>query len=309
MTRETEAAARRFQGLDTWGTSEVLETLWSGQSRAVAACLPSLPALSGAVDAAVERLAPGEGRLIYTGAGSAGMLAAVDALELAGTFGWPQRRLAILLAGGLDLARGLDNGAEDDVETGRTRMAALEPGPADVVVGVSASGGSVFTVGGVEEAGRRGALTVGIASVAGSPLILAARHPVVVHTGAEVLAGSTRLGAGTAQKVLLNLFSTAVMTGLGFVFDNLMCHVRPENVKLRQRCVRIISHIARVGEPAAEDALARHGDVPRAVLGLAGLSPAEMEHALSRAGGNLRAALEAVPSERSSKEKSDSCPR
>lgn len=309
MTRETEAAARRFQGLDTWGTAEVLETLWSGQARAVATCLPALPALGEAVDAAVERLATGEGRLIYTGAGSAGMLAALDALELAGTFGWPERRLSILLAGGLDLARGLDNGAEDDRDTGRARMAALVPGPADVVVGVSASGGSVFTVGGVEEAGRRGALTVGIASVTGSPLTAVSRHPVVVHTGAEVLAGSTRLGAGTAQKVLLNLFSTAVMTGLGLVFDNLMCQVRPENAKLRQRCVRIISHIARVEEPAAADALARHGDVPRAVLGLAGLSPAEVDRALVRAGGNLRAALAAASPERSSQEKSETCPR
>lgn len=307
--KETEAAARRFQGLDTWGTAEVLETLWSGQSRAVAACLPVLPAVGAAVDAAVERLATGEGRLIYTGAGSAGMLAALDALELPGTFGWPERRLSILLAGGLDLARGLDGGAEDDVETGRARMAALRPGPADVVVGVSASGSSVFTVGGVEEAGRQGALTVGIASVAGSPLLAAARHTVVAHTGAEVLAGSTRLGAGTAQKVLLNLFSTAVMTGLGLVFDNLMCHVRPENVKLRQRCVRIISHIARVGESAAADALARHGDVPRAVLGLAGLSAVEMDRVLSRSGGNLRAALEAAAPERASKEKNETCPR
>ena len=245
----------------------------------------------------------GEGRIIYMGAGSGGMLAAVDALELAGTFGWPERRLAILLAGGLDLSRGLDNGAEDDVETGRARMAALGPGPSDVVVGVSASGGSVFTVGGVEEAGRQGALTVGIASVADSPLMAVARHAVVVHTGAEVLSGSTRLGAGTAQKVLLNLFSTSVMTGLGLVFDNLMCHVRPENVKLRQRCVRIISHIARVGEPAASEALERHGDVPRAVLGLAGLSPAEADRALVSAGGNLRAAL-AASTGRVSQEKS-----
>ncbi|EPX60199.1 N-acetylmuramic acid 6-phosphate etherase [Cystobacter fuscus DSM 2262] len=304
LMKETEAAARRFQGLDGWGTAEVLETLWSGQSRAMAACLPALPALGRAVDAARERLAGTQGRLIYAGAGSAGALAALDALELPGTFGWPSTRLSVLLAGGLDLARGLDAGAEDDAGTGRARVAELHPGPADVVLGVSASGGSAFTVGVVEEARRRGALTVAIASVEGSPLVAAAEHAVVVHTGAEVIAGSTRLGAGTAQKVVLNLFSTAVMTGLGLVFDNMMCNVRPDNAKLRQRCVTIISRIAGVGEPAAADALARHGDIPRAVLGLAGLSPADADHALVRSGGNLRAALESA-----SKEKGEPCPR
>ena len=301
---ETETAARRFQGLDGWGTAEVLETLWSGQSRAVAACLPALPALGRAVDAARERLAGSQGRLIYAGAGSAGALAALDALELGGTFGWPASRLAVLLAGGLDLARGLDAGAEDDAATGRSRVGAVHPGAADVVLGVSASGSSAFTVGVVEEARRRGALTVAIASLEGSPLVAAAEHAVVVHTGAEVLAGSTRLGAGTAQKVVLNLFSTAVMTGLGLVFDNMLCNVRPENAKLRQRCVTIISRIAGVGESAAADALARHGDIPRAVLGLAGLSPADADHALVRSGGNLRSALESA-----SKEKGESCPR
>lgn len=301
---ETEAASRRFQGLDGWGTAELLETLWAGQTRAVAACLPSLSALERAVEAARERLAGGRGRLIYAGAGSAGMIAALDALELNGTFGWPMSRVAILLAGGLDLERGLNGEGEDDAATGRSRLARLQPEPADVVLGVSASGASAFTVGVVEEARSHGCLTVGISSQEGSALLRAAEHPVVVDTGDEVIAGSTRLGAGSAQKVLLNLFSTAVMTRLGLVYDNLMCNVRPENAKLRQRCITIISRIARVDARVAEDALDHHGDVPRAVLGLAGLSPADADHALVRSGGNLRAALE-----RASKEKGEPCPR
>ncbi|WNG45936.1 N-acetylmuramic acid 6-phosphate etherase [Archangium minus] len=305
MAKDTEGAARRFQGLDTWGTGEILETLWSSQSRATAACLPALPMLGRAADAAIERLSRGSGRLIYAGAGSAGTLAALDALELGPTFDWPSTRLAILLAGGLDLTRGLDGGAEDDEAGGRSRVRDLRPGSADVVVGVSASGRSAFTVGIVDEARRHGALTVAISSIAGSPLIEAAEHGVVVHTGAEVVAGSTRLGAGTAQKVLLNLFSTAVMTGLGLVFDNLMCNVRPENAKLRQRCITIVSRIANVGEEAAADALARHGDVKHAVLGLAGLSHAQAEDALARAGGNLRVALAEI----APKGGNGSCPR
>ena len=291
MGRETEGAARRFQGLDTWGTEEILEALWSGQSRAAAACLPVLPMLARVVDAAVERLARGSGRLIYTGAGSAGALAALDALELGGTFDWPAERLSILLAGGLDLARGLDGGAEDDEAVGRSRMRALEPGAADVVVGVSASGRSAFTVGGVDEARRQGAMTVALSSIEESPLVESAQYAVVVRTGPEVLAGSTRLGAGTAQKVLLNLFSTALMTGLGFVYDNMMCNVRPQNAKLRERCTTIVTRIAGVDEQAAAEALARHGDVKRAVLGLAGLPPAEIDVVLTRAGGSLRVAL------------------
>lgn len=292
MAKETEAAARRYQGLDTWGTGEILETLWSGQSRATAACLPVLPQLGRAVDAAIERLSRGtSGRLIYAGAGSAGALAALDALELGPTFDWPSARTAILLAGGLDLTRGLDAGSEDDEGAGRSRVKELRPGPADVVMGVSASGRSAFTVGIVDEARRHGAMTIALSSIAGSPLVEAAEHALVVQTGPEVIAGSTRLGAGTAQKVLLNLFSTAVMTGLGLVHDNLMVNVRPENAKLRQRCITIVSHIAGVGEQAAADAITRHGDVKRAVLGLKGLSPSEADAALARAGGHLRTAL------------------
>lgn len=296
--QDTEDAARRYRGLDSWRTAEILLALWSGQSRAVAACLAALPALQRAVDSAVERLKDGRktaagstGRLVYVGAGSSGMVAALDALDLGATFDWPDERLAVFVAGGLDLQRGPDPTAEDDAAGGRARARAASLQPSDVVVGISASGGSAYTIAVVEEARQCGALTVGIASRAESPLVRAVDHAVVAATGAEVIAGSTRLAAGTAQKLLLNLFSTAVMIGLGAVFDNLMIEVRPANAKLRQRRTAIVASIAQVDPAVAADALERHGDVKRAVLALAGFPAAEIDAALAGAGGNLRAAL------------------
>jgi N-acetylmuramic acid 6-phosphate etherase len=295
----TEDTASRFRGLDTWRTGEILEALWSSQSRALAACQAALPALERAVDAAVARLARAPGRLVYAGAGSSGMIAALDALDLGPTFNWPETRTLVFVAGGFDLQRGPDPSAEDDTTGGSGRARDAELGPDDVVLGISASGGSAYVVAVVEEARRRGAMTIGVASRADSPLVRAADHAVVVATGAEVIAGSTRLAAGTAQKLLLNLFSTGVMVGLGFVFDNLMVEVRPANAKLRERRAAIVASIAQVDRAIAGDALARHGDVKRAVLGLAGLSDGEIEAALASTGGNLRDALGWTPRARS----------
>jgi N-acetylmuramic acid 6-phosphate etherase len=290
----TEEDTPRFQGLDSWRTGEILEALWSGQARAVAACVPALPAIERAVDGAVARLTGTAGRLVYIGAGSSGMIAALDALDLGPTFNWPEHRTLVFVAGGLDLQRGPDPVVEDDASGGSARARDAGLGPADVVLGISASGSSAYTVAVVEEARRRGAMTIAVASRGGSPLVRAAEYPIVVATGAEVIAGSTRLAAGTAQKLVLNLFSTAVMVGLGFVFDNLMVEVRPGNAKLRRRQAAIVASIARVDRAIAADALARHGDVKRAVLGLAGMADAEIEAALGGAGGNLRRALGAL---------------
>lgn len=290
--RSTEEAAARFQRLDSWPTGAVLEALWAGQIRAVAACLPALPALARAVDGAVERLAaPSTGRLVYAGAGSSGVIAALDAGDLGPTFDWPEHRTLVIVAGGIDLERGPDPAAEDDAAAGRARVAEAGLGPSDVVLGVSASGGSAHIVAVVEDARRRGAMTVAVVNRADSTLGRAADHAVVVPTGAEVIAGSTRLAAGTAQKLVLNLFSTAVMVGLGAVYDNLMIEVRPGNAKLRQRRTAIVASIAGVDPAIAADALARHGDVKRAVLGLNGLSDPEIDAALAAAGGKLRVAL------------------
>ncbi|MGQ9365655.1 N-acetylmuramic acid 6-phosphate etherase [Azospirillum sp. ST 5-10] len=292
MAGGTEDVAHRFRGLDRWPAGDLLTALWEGQTRALAACLPALPALAAATDAAAARLATGRGRLVYAGAGSSAMVAALDALDLGPTFDWPADRLVLLVAGGLDLSRGLAGAAEDDEGAGRADLAAAAVGPDDVVAGLSASGTSAYTVGAVRAARDRGALTLGVASTAGSPLLAAAEHAILVATGPEVIAGSTRLGAGTAQKVVLNLFSTGVMTALGSVYDNLMINVRPENAKLRHRCAAMVARIAGVDRAAAEAALGRHGDVRRAVLGLAGLDGPAIDRLLAETGGNLRRAME-----------------
>ncbi|MDR3438264.1 N-acetylmuramic acid 6-phosphate etherase [Telmatospirillum sp.] len=287
----TEEAASRYRGMDVWPVQDVLHALWSGQMTAAAACLHTLPALTQVVEAAASRLGAGHGRLIYVGAGSAGMVAALDASDLGDTFDWPSDRLEILLAGGLDLSRGLAAEIEDDGAAGRDGLRALTAGPDDVVIGVSASGRSVFTIAAIEVARQAGALTVAVTSNTGTPLIDAAQYPLVVVTGPEVVVGSTRLGAGTAQKVILNLFSTAVMVRLGRVHDNLMVDVRPRNAKLRRRCTTMVARISGVEEAVADEALARYGDVKSAVLGLAGASADDIPDLLAAVGGNLRRAL------------------
>jgi N-acetylmuramic acid 6-phosphate etherase len=294
MSESTEDMACRYRGMDTWGTDELLNALWSSQMQAVAACLPALPALTATVAAATRQLAGTQGRLVYAGAGSSGTVALLDAIDLGATFGWPDERLLILLADGLDLGKGLAPEKEDNEESGRRRSDEAALGRNDVVIGVSASGNSAFTVGIVDQARRHGALSVCLTSTPESPLARAAEYPLVVATGAEVLAGSTRLAAGTAQKVVLNLFSTAVMTGLGHVHDNLMVNIRPGNAKLERRCAAIVSEIARVGDIEAALALKRHGTIKQAVLGLAGVPDGEIPILLARTGGNLRAALEAA---------------
>lgn len=297
MASGTEDAANRYGRLDVWPAAELMTALWEGQTRALAACAPALPMVAAAVEAAAGRLSGGgpsggQGRLVYAGAGSSAMVAALDGLDLGPTFDWPAERLVLLIAGGLDLSRGLAGAAEDDEGAGRADAGRAGISAADVVVGLSASGASAYTVGVLRAAREAGALTMGIASSAGSPLLEAVEHPVLTATGAEVIAGSTRLGAGTAQKVVLNLFSTGVMTALGNVYDNLMINVRPENAKLRRRCTAMVTRIAGVDETAAGAALERHGDVRRAVLGLAGLEAPDIDRLLTETGGNLRRAME-----------------
>jgi N-acetylmuramic acid 6-phosphate etherase len=236
--------------------------------------------------------------LVYAGAGASGLIAALDALELEATFDWPRNRIALLLAGGLDLSQGMGNRAEDDASSGCAAAQNLRLSSADVVLALSASGASAFTVGVVQEAERAGALTVGFTGLAASALARVVEHSVVAATGPEVIAGSTRLGAGTAQKALTSMFSTALMVRLGFVFDNFMVNLRPENAKGARRRVRIVASIAGVDEQAAARALERHGDIKHAVLGLAGLSQTEAETALIHARGNMRVALAEVSSRR-----------
>ena len=287
----TEDVSPRFHDLDAWPTDEAARALYEGQLAAVAAVQPALGAIAAAAEAAAERLRRGAGRLVYVGAGTSGRIGVQDGAELGPTFDWPEDRTLFLMAGGDGaLLRAVEN-AEDSRTEGAGRIAAAAVGSDDVVVGLAASGATPFTVAALAEAGRRGALTVGVGNNPDGP-ILACDHPILVETGVEVLAGSTRMKAGTAQKVVLNLFSTLVMIRLGRVYAGLMVDMRATNAKLRRRGARMVADIAGCAEAEAEAALGRaNGDLKLAVLLAAGLDPAEARDRLEAAGGNLRAAL------------------
>jgi len=285
----TEERSPRYRGLDAWPPREILEALLERQFTAVAAVRPALPEIEAAALAAKERLLKG-GRLAYAGAGTSGRLGLLDAVELFPTFGWPPEKTLVFLAGGDRAAFEAVEEAEDDEAEGQKAGAKL--GKNDVLLGISASGRTPFVLGAVKAAKAQGALTLGIANNPGSPLLSLVDHPILLETGPEVIAGSTRLAAGTAQKVALNLFSTLVMTLLGRVYDNLMVGVVPTNEKLRKRAAGIVAEIAEVDPQTAEDALARSNyEVPVATLVARGLKPEEARARLAQAQGRLREAM------------------
>jgi N-acetylmuramic acid 6-phosphate etherase len=287
----TEAVSPRYDTLDAWDVPTILAALWEGQLAAVAAVGPALPALGRAVEAAAVRLAAG-GRLAYAGAGTSGRIAVQDAVELVPTFDWPKDRLVLLMAGGeAALLRSVEN-AEDRADQAADAVAAHGIGAADVLVGVAASGSTRFTVAAVRAARAAGALTIGVANSPRSALVEAAEVAVVVETGAEAIAGSTRMKAGTAQKAALNLFSSAVMVRLGRVYRGQMVDMQARNAKLRARAVRMLRGLTGCDEAAARIALeAAGGKVKLAVLVVRGMAPADAEALLARHGGSLRGAV------------------
>ena len=289
---DTEARLERYRDADRWPAEEALAAMLENQLGALAAVRTALPRLAEAARAAAERLRGDEaGRLIYAGAGASGRLAVQDGVELFPTFGWPQARLVYLLAGGEPaLVRSVE-GAEDDATAGESAMAGLRPGPADVLVSVAASGSTAFTRAVQATARAAGALTVGMANNPQAPLLAEAEIGVLLHTGPEFLAGSTRMTAGTAQKMALNLFSTQLMIELGRVYQGLMVNVVPANAKLVARSHRIVQAIARCMLGEAERAFERGGrDIRMAVLLLDGLSPETARTRLAQAQGDLRRA-------------------
>jgi N-acetylmuramic acid 6-phosphate etherase len=230
----TEASSSRYDALDAWDVPTILASLWEGQLAAVAALGSALPALGRATEAAVARLTI-SGRLVYAGAGTSGRIAVQDVVELVPTFDWPEDRLLLLMAGGdAALLRSAEN-AEDRADLASAAVANHGIGKNDVLVGIAASGATKFTVAAVNAARARGALTIGIANSAPAPLLAVAEIPVLIETGAEAIAGSTRMKAGTAQKAALNLFSTALMVRLGRVYRGQMVDMRARNAKLRAR--------------------------------------------------------------------------
>jgi N-acetylmuramic acid 6-phosphate etherase len=292
--RGTESIDPRYRALDAWSDETLLDALWEGQARAVAAVRPALPAIAAAASAMAARLGE-EGRIVYAGAGSAGRQAALDGMELGATFSWPAERVAFMLAEGTTLDPAARGGDEDETATAESAARTLALRPADVVVAVAASGTTPFTLAAAEAARRSGALVVAIANNAGTPLLDAANHAILLDSGPEVIAGSTRLGAGTAQKAALGLLSSLVMTRLGHVHDGLMVSMRSDCAKLRRRAATIVAEIAGCGFSEAQSALAASGDrIKPAVLRAMGAEEGDAERLLGAAGGNLRVALKAL---------------
>lgn len=290
----TEQISPRYLSLDAWSTAEMIAAMYEGQLSAAAAVRGALNDIAEAVDDAMPALRRG-GRIVYAGAGTSGRIGVQDGTELPPTFDWPADRVVYAMAGGLGALIESVEGAEDDEKAGAAAMADASIGPDDVVLGIAASGTTPFTIGALRAATAAGAVTIALASNAGAPLFEVARHRILVETGTEVIAGSTRMKAGTAQKIVLNLFSSAVMVKLGRVYLGMMVHMRARNKKLLQRAETMVRQI--VG--CSPDDAARHveqaeGDVKTAVMLGFGLSPDEAAAVLERHKGSLRDAVDEV---------------
>jgi N-acetylmuramic acid 6-phosphate etherase len=287
----TEALSPRYLELDAWSSTDALAALYEGQLAAVGAVGAALPAIAAAAEAAVPGLERG-GRLVYAGAGTSGRIGVQDGAELPPTFDWPDDRLVFAMAGGeAAFLRAVEN-AEDSADAGAAAIRDAAVGPDDVVIGLAASGTTPYTIAALEEATRRGAVSIGLANNRGAPLLTACSYPILVETGEEVVAGSTRMKAGTSQKIVLNLLSTLIMIRLGRVYRGMMVHMRATNAKLRRRAEIMVARITGCAEAEAAAALAQgDGSVKLAVLLVSGAGRAEAEALLARHGGNLRSAL------------------
>ncbi|GAA2431278.1 N-acetylmuramic acid 6-phosphate etherase [Streptomyces glaucus] len=288
----TEAFRPELSEIDRLPTLQLARLMNAEDATVPAAVAARLPQIAAAIDAAAERMARG-GRLVYAGAGTAGRLGVLDASECPPTFNTAPEQVVGLIAGGPPAMAAPVEGAEDSAELARADLDALALTADDTVVGVSASGRTPYALGAVAHARALGALTVGLAGNPGSPLAAAAEHGIEIVTGPELIAGSTRLKAGTAQKLVLNMFSTITMIRLGKTYGNLMVDVRASNDKLRARSRRIVALATGAADEEIEAALAATGgEVKHAILALlAGVDGPTAARLLAESGGRLRAAL------------------
>lgn len=288
----TERPDPRSESLDLWPVSAVLAALLEGQLAAAAAVGPALAQIEAVVEAALPRLRRG-GRIAYAGAGTSGRIAFQDGAELTPTFDWPRERLVFLMAGGEAALTRAVEGAEDDVAAAARMVTQVGLGPDDVLFALAASGTTPFTRACVAAGRAAGALTAGIACDAAAPLLAEAEWAIVAATGSETVAGSTRMKAGTAQKIVLNLLSTALMVGLKRTWRGRMVDMQATNDKLRRRAVRMVCELADCGAEVAEAALAQTGGrvKPALLVVLSGLDGAGALARLDAAGGDLRVAL------------------
>jgi N-acetylmuramic acid 6-phosphate etherase len=288
---ETERASPRYSDIDLWEPGDVLDALIESQMAAVSSVRPMLGAIEAAAAAIEARLRQG-GRLIYAGAGTSGRLAVQDGAELIPTFSWPSEQLLLLMAGGQEALLRSTEGAEDETEQAARLVAHHRIGANDALIAVAASGTTPFTLSCQRRAKANGALTIGIANNQSAPLLKEADHPIFLDTGAEPIAGSTRMKAGTAQRVALNLLSTLTMIRLGRVHQGLMVDMQAINAKLVSRSESILSQISgRTGEEVRDALQEADQSIKVAMLLLQGCEKAQAQALLNQAGGNLRAAL------------------
>ncbi|MFG2227475.1 N-acetylmuramic acid 6-phosphate etherase [Streptomyces sp. NPDC048644] len=294
-TLTTEAFRPELAEIDRRSTLEIARTMNDEDATVPAAVAAQLPRIAAAIDGIAARMAEG-GRLIYAGAGTAGRLGVLDASECPPTFNTDPTEVLGLIAGGPAAMVTAVEGAEDSAALAADDLTALGLTAADTVVGISASGRTPYAVGAVEHARALGALTVGLSCNAGSALAAAAEHGIEVVVGPELLTGSTRLKAGTAQKLVLNMLSTITMIRLGKTYGNLMVDVRASNEKLQARSRRIVALATGASDEEIETALAASdGEVKNAILMIIGGTDAPTTARLLDAShGHLRAALEAT---------------
>ena len=291
----TELKNKRFRNIEKWSTYEIIDAMYESQLSAISALKPEIQQIVEASEAAADRLIRSNGKLIYVGAGTSGRLAVQDGVELVPTFGWPLERLVFCMAGGLEaLAVGVE-GAEDAIDVGVNDIEKSGVGPNDVVIVVTASGRTPFTLAALKKAKAMGALTIGIVNNEDSEILQHADFGIFLKTGSELIAGSTRMKAGTAQKVTLNMLSTATMLRLGRTYNGMMVDMIVSNQKLKHRAIGIVSEIASCSAEIAENALnTAENDIKTAVLVSLGYSLEQSKSTLKLVERDLDQALKQV---------------
>jgi N-acetylmuramic acid 6-phosphate etherase len=301
QTRKTKSDLRRLTteqilpaatDLDRMSSLEIVRLINREDSTVAAAVARALPQIARAIDVIVAGLRQG-GRLIYVGAGTSGRIGALDASEIPPTFNTDPRAVQYIMAGGPKALAASTEASEDDTELAVKEMKKRKPGKHDIVLGIASSGRTPFTIAAIEYARRRGARTIALTCNRKSPLERAADFAVVTEVGAEVLAGSSRMKAGTAHKMVLNMISTGAMTRLGYVYGNLMVNVWTKNEKLVQRAIRILEQATGADHDAASHALEASGNrTPVAVVMLAAdVTRSQAAAALKKSKGHVRHAI------------------
>jgi N-acetylmuramic acid 6-phosphate etherase len=295
VKQSTEDVHQLSAGLDTLPIEEVLRRIHEDNARAIDSVRSAIPQIAAVVHAYATTYKEG-GRIFYIGAGTSGRLGFVDAAELPATFGIPPDRVQVIFPGNIASATAEIDSREDDAEAGQNAVVEHNIGPNDLAIGITASGETPFVIGAIREAKARGARTAGIVNNEGTTLEKLVDLPIVIHTGPELIAGSTRLKAGTVQKVVLNMLSTAAMISLGKVYDGFMVGLRANNEKLRRRAVRTLTALTGQETAVVKDTLAAADyEVDTALVMLTGNLPyTEAKKLLQHDQGNMRKTLKTL---------------